>query len=73
MTDPTICALYDTRSGSRSSSVDLFEVPSNSLLHREERLVTAAHGTGFIHHILAHHTLLSVDERFPKYDLAAKL
>ncbi|XP_067942085.1 uncharacterized protein [Watersipora subatra] len=64
MTDPTVCSLYDTRS---RMHMDLFEVPSNTFLQKEELLVTSLQSRDFTHHILAQHTLLSVDERFPKY------
>ena len=63
MTDPTVCSLYDTRS---RTSVDLYEIPGNTLLHEDERLVTSVYAKDFIHHVLAHHTLISVDERFTK-------
>lgn len=65
LTDPTVCSLYDIRS--HKTCMDLFEIPSNTLLHEEERLIMSAPGRDSIHHILSHHTLLSVDERFTKY------
>ena len=64
LTDPTVCSLYDVRAG--QSSLDLFEVPSNRLLQMDERIVTATKSADFTHHILSHHSLITVDERFVK-------
>lgn len=64
MTDPTVCTLYDTRS--QGDGVDLFEVPSNRVLHSNERLITSIQSRDFTHYVLAHHTLLGIDERYPK-------
>lgn len=63
LTDPSVCFLYDART--RQTRLDLFEVASNKLLQMNERLVTSARSSDFITHVLAHHTLITVDERFP--------
>ena len=65
LTDPSVCSLYDIRN--HKVSLDLFEIPSNKLLHQEERLVMSSPGRESLHHILSHHTLLTIDERFAKY------
>ena len=65
LTDPSVCSLYDIRNN--KVSLDLFEIPSNKLLHQEERLVMSSPGRESLHHILSHHTLLTIDERFAKY------